>query len=233
MDQLPRLNARLGTLMELRDIVRAMRAVAAGATREGEAALPAVRRYSEIMDAAIGDGLLLAGAAGTPGPAEPTRRGRRLLCIIGTDHGFVGNLNARLVQEAVRPSDKEAVFIVGRRAAGAAAELRIAVAGVMSTTAHVPTIPLLARRITERIAAYDEVRVAFCAHRSGSGLTVVERQIVPIVRRADAPRRASPPLHHLRPAALLRAFAEEYRWRKSCVRSRKPLSARARPGSAC
>jgi F-type H+-transporting ATPase subunit gamma len=169
-----------------------------------------VRRYSEIVDAAVADGLLLAGAVGAPPPAEPVRHGRRLLCIIGTDHGFVGNLNARLVQDAVRPSEDEAVFVVGRRAAGVAKERRIGVAGVMPATAHVQTIPLLARRITERISAYDEVRVAFCGHRAGRGLTVVERQIVPIVRRADAPRRTSPPLHHLQPAALLHAFAGEY-----------------------
>ena len=77
MEQLPRLNARLATLAELRDIVRAMRAMAAGATREGEAALPAVRRYSDIVEAAVIDGLDLVGDGGPDATRDREAKGRR------------------------------------------------------------------------------------------------------------------------------------------------------------
>lgn len=208
MDQLPRLKARLATLSELRDIVRAMRAMAANATREGEAALPAVRRYREIMEDAVADGMALAEAAGAE-PARPVRPETRLLCLIGTDHGFVGNLNARLVREAVRP-DAGSVFVVGRRAAATATELGIKVDGVMPMSAHVHMIPRLVRQLAPRLAFADELRVAFCRHRVEAGLSVVERQIVPIAEPLKRPRNGSLPLHHLQPAELLRAFLGEY-----------------------
>jgi F-type H+-transporting ATPase subunit gamma len=209
MDQLPRLNARLATLSELRDIVRAMRAMAANATREGEAALPAVRHYRQIVDDALADGMALAAEATGEDLAAPVRPRTRLLCLIGTDHGFVGNLNARLVHEAVG-SDAGRVFVVGRRAAVAATELGVTVAGVMPTTAHVHTIPLLARQLAPRLASADELRVAFCRHRVESGLSVVKRQVVPIDPSTERPRNGLLPLHHLKPAQLLRAFVGEY-----------------------
>lgn len=206
MDQLPRLNARLATLAELRDIVRAMRAMAASATREGEAALPAVRRYSDVVEAAVLDGIDLVdnGAAETPGGEAKSR----LLCLIGTEHGFVGNLNARLVREAVRP-DSGRLFVVGRRAEAAAAEAGLRIDGVLPMTTHVRSIPLLARQVTERIAA-DEVRVAFARHGAETGIAIVERQVVPVARPPRRKRSLNPPLHHLPPLELLRAFAGEY-----------------------
>ena len=206
MDQLPRLNARLATLAELRDIVRAMRAMAASATREGEGALPAVRRYSDVVEAAVIDGLDLVDNGGAE--TRPREKKERLLCLIGTEHGFVGNLNARLVREAVRPTS-ERLFVVGRRAASAAAEEGLRVDGVLPMTSHIRSIPLLARQITERIVA-DEVRVAFCRHRPEQGISIVERQVVPVYRPKDKKRNLNPPLHHLPPIALLRAFAGEY-----------------------
>lgn len=208
MDQLPRLNARLATLAELRGIVRAMRAMAASAAREGETALPAVRRYSDIVEAAVGDALDLASDGGADALAPQPRR--RLLCLIGTEHGFVGNFNQRLCRQAVQPEAGQSLFVVGRRAAAVAAEEGLAITGVLPMTSHMRTIPLLARRITRQLAATDEVRVAFCRHRPEAGLSVVERQIVPVVRPKAKPRSLNPPLHHLPPIALLRAFAGEY-----------------------
>lgn len=206
MDQLPRLNARLATLSDLRDIVRAMRVMAAGSTRAGEAALPAVRRYGDTIDAAVADGLALVGRLGQSQPAE---RGVRLLVIIGTEHGFVGNLNARLLQETLKSAAGRKVVVVGRRAASLGADMGHSVAGVIPMTTHVQTIPLLARRITGEIADAEEVRVAYCRRQGDGGLAVVEDQIVP-VRRAAKPPSPNPPLHHLEPMALLRAFAQEY-----------------------
>lgn len=207
MDQLPRVRARLQTLSELRDIVRAMRAMAAGAVREGTSALPAMRRYREIMDDAVADGLMLAAGTADLPVAEPRKR---LLCLIGTEHGFVGDLNQRLIHEAVRPGDGQSVFVVGRRAASIAEERGIDVAGVAPMTSHAHTVPLLARRVTEQLADASDVRVVFCRHRPDSKLSVVERQIIPIASPDGQPRHRSPPLHHLEPAALVSAFAEEY-----------------------
>jgi len=206
MDQLPRLNARLATLAELRDIVRAMRAMAASATREGERALPAVRRYSDIVEAAVLDGIDLVDKGGAETPSREAKS--RLLCLIGTEHGFVGNLNARLVREAVKPGSGR-LFVVGRRAASAAAEAGLEIDGVLPMTPHMRSIPFLARQITEKIAA-DEVRVAFVRHRPETGISIVERQVVPVYRPKGKRRNLNPPLHHLPPIDLLRAFAGEY-----------------------
>ena len=77
-------------------------------------------------------------------------------------------------------------------------------------TSHVRGIPLLARQITERISAAQEVDVAFCRYRPESALSVVERQIIPVLHTESRRDRPNLPLHHSPPLELLRALAGEY-----------------------
>lgn len=210
MDQLPRLSARRATLLELREIVRAMRVMAAGDTREGEAALAPVLRYSEIIEDAVADAaMLLNGSRETAPPALAADR--QALCLIGSEHGFVGDLNARLIGEAIRKAGpRSAIVVIGHRAAAVAAERGISVHHVLPMTGHVRTIPLLARRVAEQVAAYENVAVAYFRRAKEGGSTLVVRQISPFVGRKNAKRGANPPFHNLPPSALLRGLADEY-----------------------
>ncbi len=59
MERLTRLKARIDSLDELRDLFRAMRALAANHVQEAQTALPGIRRYAEVIEAAIARAALL------------------------------------------------------------------------------------------------------------------------------------------------------------------------------
>ena len=70
MEQLPRLQARISNLNELRDLIGALRALAASHVKEADAALTGIRRYVEVVEDAIGKKRLLTSN-------EPPRKTRR------------------------------------------------------------------------------------------------------------------------------------------------------------
>ncbi|MDH3919169.1 MAG: ATPase, partial [Rhodospirillales bacterium] len=59
MEQLPRLQARISSLHELRDLFRALRALAASHVQEAQSALAGIRRYVEVVEDAIAEGAAL------------------------------------------------------------------------------------------------------------------------------------------------------------------------------
>ena len=113
MSRLAELQAHIGGMGELRDIVGAMRSLAGMRVQEAQHALPGIRRYSQSIAGAIGAALLLM-----PEPAsEAAAAGsRRALILFAAEHGFVGGFNERLVEAAeaaLGPGD--ALFVLGSR----------------------------------------------------------------------------------------------------------------------
>lgn len=207
MERLVRLNARLATLSELREIIIALRSMAASAAREGEAALEAIRRYGETIEQGLADTAAIYGLAAVPRAAA---QGPGLMCLIGSEHGFVGDLNRRLVEHAKGLAGDWQTLLVGRKLAGAAEEAKMPSVGVVPMTSHVASVPLVARRIADRAVAFDRVSVTLAVHESGEGLKIEERQILPIPPEAFGEASAFPPLHHLEPTELLGQIAAEY-----------------------
>lgn len=69
MEQLARLQARIGNLHDLRELVGALRGLAASHVQEAQANLAGIRRYVDVVEDAIAEGAaLLDGADGRPGP---------------------------------------------------------------------------------------------------------------------------------------------------------------------
>ena len=167
MERLARLNARLATLSELREIIIALRSMAASAAREGEEALEAIRRYGKTIEQGLADTAAIYGLA--PAPKE-TVEGPGLMCLIGSEHGFVGDLNRRLVEHAKGLGGDWQMLLVGQKLAGAAEEAKMGAVDIVPMTSHVASIPLAARRIADRAVAYDRVSVTLAVHESGEGL---------------------------------------------------------------
>lgn len=120
MMRLAEIEAHIGGMSELRDIIGAMRSLAAMRVQEAEQALCGIRRYAEMMLAAIGAGLLLVPerAAGTR-----LKRRRPALVLCMSEHGFVGGFNTRLAdaaKTAIEADDQ--LFILGSRGAALAIE---------------------------------------------------------------------------------------------------------------
>jgi F-type H+-transporting ATPase subunit gamma len=207
MEKLTRLNARLSTLSELREIIIALRSMAASAAREGAASLPAIRRYGKTIGEGLADTAAIYGLETIP---KESAEGPGLMCLIGSEHGFVGDLNRRLVEHAGALGQEWQLLFVGRKLAGAAEEVGMTVDDVIPMTSHVASVPLVARRIADRAVAFDRVSVTVAIRYSKEGLKIEERRILPIPPEAFGKAAAEPPLHHLSAAELLSQIAEEY-----------------------
>ncbi|MGE5260504.1 MAG: F0F1 ATP synthase subunit gamma [Actinomycetota bacterium] len=209
MEQLARLRARLTTLTELGDIIVAMRALAAAALQESRKALPAVSRYALLIESGISDVAAMLDATAEPAPEDDSGE-TETICIIGSEHGFVGDLNAELLAASEIPRTSR-LIVVGRRLQVAAAERELSVAAPLPMTTHVAGVPLLARKIAERIGAASHVRL-ITAQRgtSKAGVGARSRQVLPVKLPAPGTRSSPPPLSQLKPRELLAELAGEY-----------------------
>jgi F-type H+-transporting ATPase subunit gamma len=209
MEQLARLRARLTTLTELGDIIVAMRALAAAALQESRKALPAVSRYALLIESGISDVAAMLDATAEPAPEDDSGE-TETICIIGSEHGFVGDLNAELLAASEIPRASR-LIVVGRRLQVAAAERELSVAALLPMTTHVAGVPLLARKIAEHIGAASHVRL-ITAQRgtSEAGVGARSRQVLPAKLPAPGTRSSPPPLSQLKPRELLAELAGEY-----------------------
>ncbi len=209
MEQLARLKTRLVTLTELGDIIVAMRALAASALQQGRQALPAVTRYALMIETGIADVAAMLDATAGAEPEDDTGEAETI-CIIGSEHGFVGDLNAELFTGIDIPHTSR-LIVVGRRLQSAAEERGLQVADALPMTTHVAGVPLLARRIAEHIGAATRVRLVTARRGGHEGRVTTEaRQVLPVKLPAPGSRTRPPPLHQLPPRELLGELAGEY-----------------------
>ncbi len=209
MEQLARLRARLATLTELGDIIVAMRALAAAALQESRQALPAVGRYALLIESGISDVAAMLDATAESVPEDEADE-TQTVCIIGSEHGFVGDLNAELLAGIDIPRRSQ-LIVVGRRLHGAAVERGLPISTVLPMTTHVAGVPLLARRIVERIGAATHVRLITAKREANqASIRAQVRQVLPVKLPAPRSRTSAPPLSQLEPRELLTELAGEY-----------------------
>lgn len=213
--RLAEIEAHIGGMSELLDIVAAMRSLASMRMQEANRTLPGVRAYAETMATAIGDASLLL-----PEPDVSARgpTNRRALILCTAEHGLVGGFNARVLDAASVMRDGETVlFVLGRRGAGQARERGWTPhqVHVMATRAEgVPeTIRPLSAELYGLIARGQIASVVtmFVRQRQGSAATIEERQLFPIDVAAYRLRQPMvAPLHNLAPDRLLERLVAEY-----------------------
>ena len=209
MEQLARLKARLTTLKELGDIIVAMRALAAASLQQARQALPAVNRYARVIEDGIGDVAAILDATAQQAPDDDMAEAETI-CIIGSEHGFVGDLNAELLTSANIPNVSR-LIVIGGRLQSAATELDLPIAAALPMTMHVAGVPLLARKIAQCVGAATDVRLLTAKHQaSKAGVQAQARQVLPVQLPAPGARSSPPPLHQLKAQELLAELAGEY-----------------------
>jgi F-type H+-transporting ATPase subunit gamma len=211
MEQLPRLQARISSLRELRDLVRALRALAASHVQEAQGALDGIRRYVEVVEDAIAEGAALLPETDGP-PPSPLPPSASALIVICSEHGFAGAYNERLLDRAViERRERQALVVIGRRGAALAAERGLDVDRSFAMATHVGGVLGVTRRVADYLAAVPTADVVYASYRRGSDVEEEIRRILPLdpALLAGAERRSSP-LHHLAPDALLQSLAGEY-----------------------
>ena len=215
MTRLAEIESHIGNMVELREIVGAMRSLASMRVQEAQHTLPGIRSYAQTMATGIGAALLLMPE---PRATFGREQGRQALVLCTAEHGFVGAFNEHML-DAARASIAagDLLFILGTRG-GAAAEERgwvTAWAQPMATRpAGVPeTIRALTVELYRGIGAGDVARVAvlFARHRQTSGMTIERLSLLPVDPASLAPARwRQAPLHNLSPGDLLEKLIADY-----------------------
>jgi F-type H+-transporting ATPase subunit gamma len=215
MTRLAEIQARIGGMGELRDIVGAMRSLAGMRVQEAQLALSGVRHYAEAMAAALASTLPLLPE---PTPRRHADRGRRAIVLCTAEHGFVGGFNERLMdaaEAALDPSD--ALVVLGTRGAALALERGrplMWTRPMATRAAGAPeTVRLVSAELYARIACGEisRVEVMFAGYRQGGTPTIVQSLLLPLDLATLAVKQPrQPPLHNLKPVPLHEKLMVEY-----------------------
>jgi F-type H+-transporting ATPase subunit gamma len=203
------LESRLQHLHELQDLVRALRGIAASRMQESQKALLAVRRYNETIGEAIG--LALALLPEPPAPEPPEAGEVRLRLAIGTEHGFVGALNERLVDALRTTPSGWTLAVAGRRTAALALDQGLHLVWTEPMATHAGGIGAVARRLAQALQGAAAVELVHLRHLGAGRDELVRLPVVPLdLQHFAAAACRVPPLHHLPPALLLAELAGEH-----------------------
>jgi F-type H+-transporting ATPase subunit gamma len=141
-------SARLRSLSELSDVVGALRSVSVARVRQARERLGSIRQYTGVLQRALGDACRASGVAGW----TPPTNGRRVVVAFGSDRGFVGAFNERILARAAkhrRAGDE--LLVVGTRAVLASRERGEWVDWSSPTAVHLDGIDDVALRIAEEL----------------------------------------------------------------------------------
>jgi F-type H+-transporting ATPase subunit gamma len=212
--RLAEIESHIGNMVELREIVSAMRSLASMRVQEAQHMLSGVRNYAEIMATGVGDALLLMASAPS---VDRAARGPGALVLCTAEHGFVGAFNEHLLDAAeasIAAGDR--LFILGARGIATAEERGWTVDSTHAMATRplgVPeTIQALTAELYRGIGSGEIARVAvmFACHRQNGGTIVERRQLLPIDPASLAPALMQAPLHNLPPGDLLEKLIADY-----------------------
>jgi F-type H+-transporting ATPase subunit gamma len=205
MEQLSRIVARRKSLEELHGLVEALRSLAAAHAREATEALDGTRRYRSVMEGAIAETLALPGASwgGHKGNG-------RVLVVVGSEHGFVGGYNQRIVERALQVRQRdERLILFGQRAAMRAEENGLQVEDPFPMTTHVTGVAGSARRLCDTLGSVSQARIVFAASLPGAMSEPVVQELIPFAPPKGLATQNTPPLHHLTPTDLIERLSDE------------------------
>lgn len=215
MTRLAEIQAHLGSMGELQNIIGAMRSLAGMRLQETQHSLPAIRRYAENVATALASTLPLMRE---PAPERNSESRRRAVILYLSEHGFVGGFNERLAEAAEGVlSSPDLLFVLGTRGATLMAGRGRGIAWTRPMATRVAGAPEAIRRLTTelyaRIARGEVSRVeAIFVRRSEGGAPVIEqRLLLPLdLTLLSAKQPRYPPLHNLDPIRLHETLMAEY-----------------------
>ena len=218
---------RIRAVAQIDAVIGAMRGIAAARMRDAQRRLDGVRDCAATVGAAIGAALALAGN-GNGGGAAPPPRGApaavRIVVALGTQQGFVGPFNERVIARAAAGTvGGGTLLVVGERGAAAAEAQGVEVAWRAPMIAHADAAGALAAAVADalftRLGDARAVRLSVVHALPGTSASppIVERVLLPFEfgRFAAAPRAAAP-LVTLAPRQLLIRLADEYLYMELC-----------------
>lgn len=222
--RLGEVQARLGTVRELASVVTAMRGIAAARAREALARLPGIRACADQIGAAIAEALTLALPSSSEPPISARSTDARLLIVIGTEQGFVGTFNHRVMQAAqIAAAGAVEYFVIGDRARFVAGEFDYPLSWSAEMAAHADAVPDLAGRIINALyrrlqgGNISRVTLVHGAPQPLGGAAIATTSLLPFdFHRFKPANRPFPPMVTLPARQLLERLAEEYVYTQVC-----------------
>ncbi len=203
---------RIKSIAQLREVVAAMRSLAAVRMQQAAMMLDGARRYGDIIGAALSQALTLNG-----GPASPPAGLPRLaLLVFAPEHGFVGGY-ADALGEAVQAAAPNLVLMVGAKGAQTLTELGRVPDWGIAMASHAGALPEVAGRIADEVSrlaaqgAFSRADMLFGRTGEGGRWRIQRHPLLPAdLSRFRKDGGTAPPLHHLAPADLLDKLVEEH-----------------------
>jgi len=218
MEQLRQLEQQIETINELRDIIHAMRSLAAIYLKQAEAQLRGVRAYREVVTGAIADAVCCLDEL-----PRIERTGRACIVLLGSEQGLCGRFNEVVAEAGVghaRELGDAAFIVVGRRAVGNVERTGGEVVATVNSSSSPEAAPAVIRRVAaEAYRRYRRGQFAhlYLLHAVHLSPGRIKTQLVPILPldygqwapEPGTPAKA-PPAMPLPPRELLAALVEEF-----------------------
>jgi F-type H+-transporting ATPase subunit gamma len=209
------LQAHVAGMRQLQSVVNALRGIAAARAAQARAALAATRTCDGLVATALGLATQLADA---PPSTPPGPRRRHAVILFGAEHGFVGDLNGRLLDALGGEGPETQIFLAGSRAVAAARERGLQPAWQAAMATQIGAVQGVARGIAEALAdaiargAVTSADMVFTQTGTSGRPAIVRRSLLPLdtARFAPADALAFRPLAHLPPARLIERLTLEY-----------------------
>jgi len=205
MPRLAQLQSRIRSLQELGDVVGALRAVSAARVQQAHAVLESIRQYTEVIHEALA--AALRALPPPPNPSDPSPSAG-LIIAFGSEHGFVGGFNDRVLDVAAaqrQPGDD--LIIVGTRADLVGRERHESVAWSCAMSSQVAGIDEVSLRLMERISLasghrrIDRVTLVYMRVANGPAARAITETLLPFDVKS-VPRAGT-----LRPKAIFNLTA--------------------------
>ena len=218
MERLSEIQARLKNLGELAEVVGAMRSLAAVRVQQAHGALPAVRKYTAVIEGALAQAFALGPGAAEPSSTSGAASGSAAI-VFSSEQGFVGAFNERVLElgaaQLSQPGDS--LLVVGARGASLAAERHLAVAWTAPMATHGGGVVGVARAVVgevyRRVSLGQLRRVALVYAKStgGAASEVVVSTLLPFdpTPYLSAAGAGPPPLTNLAPRELIDRLVDE------------------------
>lgn len=213
--RLAEVEARIAGAAQIGTVVGALRGVAAARVQQARGAAEGVRAYTAVVGQALAEAVALLPVAG----AAPLRRGRGVLIIFTAEHGFVGALPERMLEEAEPYAGAGALlYCLGARGVALAEARGWKLAWTSPMAAQIGAATSIASEVAERLyaeflrGAVTSVEVLHPCAASDGRVATERRRLLPLdlVRFRRPTGAAEPPLVQLPPARLAEMLVGEY-----------------------
>jgi F-type H+-transporting ATPase subunit gamma len=210
---------RIGSLKELLEVVGAIRALSAVQMQQAQRSLEAVNRYSNVIAGALAESASLLSSR--PAAFGALVRERRALLVFGSEHGFCGAFNARLITETRsaldRNPNKTDLVIVGTRLSQRAAEHGLRPEVTLAMATHSTGVTAAARSVADEVYRLlwtrnvGRLEVIHGSYAVGKQIGIERLTLLPLDPGIFAANRPPmPPVLNLATDALFEELATEY-----------------------